>query len=115
LLFDHVKRTPAPRVGRVHPTRGLSRRGAWALLAIGRSWVGYQSRVAAKDAPVLTAMRTLAGQYPRFGYRMVMPFLARQQQVMGTVASPRGHESATAPAGNGDQSRVGRAPHFERK
>ena len=51
-------------------------------LSVSRSGVGYQSRLAAKDAPVLQAMRTLAGQYPRFGYRMVMPFLARQQHVM---------------------------------
>jgi putative transposase len=64
-------------------TRGLSCRRACALLSVARSGVGYQSRLAAKDAPVLEAMRTLAGQYPRFGYRMVMPFLARQQHVMG--------------------------------
>ena len=63
-------------------TRGLSRRRACALLSVARSGLGYQSRLAAKDAPVLQAMRTLAGQYPRFGYRMVMPFLARQQHVM---------------------------------
>jgi putative transposase len=63
-------------------TRGVSRRRACALLSVARSGVGYQSRLAAKDAPVLQAMRTLAGQYPRFGYRMVMPFLARQQHVM---------------------------------
>ena len=64
-------------------TRGLSCRRACALLSVARSGVGYQSRLAVKDAPVLQAMRTLAGQYPRFGYRMVMPFLARQQHVMG--------------------------------
>ena len=64
-------------------TRGLSGRRACALLSVARSGVGYQSRLAAKDAPVLAAMRTLAGQYPRFGYRMIMPFLARQQHVMG--------------------------------
>jgi len=64
-------------------TRGLSRRRACALLSVARSGVGYVSRLAAKDAPVVKAMRELAGQYPRFGYRMVMPFLARQQHVMG--------------------------------
>jgi len=64
-------------------SRGRSQRRACALLSVARSGVGYQSRLAAKDAPVLQAMRTLAGQYPRFGYRMVMPFLARQQHVMG--------------------------------
>jgi len=63
-------------------TRGLSRRRACALLSVARSGLGYQSRLVAKDAPVLQAMRTLAGQYPRFGYRMVLPFLARQQHVM---------------------------------
>lgn len=70
-------------------TRGLSRRRACALLSVARSGVGYQSRLAVKDAPVLTAMRTLAGQYPRFGYRMVMPFLARQQHVMGATRAYR--------------------------
>jgi putative transposase len=64
-------------------TRGLSRRRACALLSVARSGVGYVSRLAAKDAPVVKAMRELAGQYPRFGYRMVMPFLARQKHVMG--------------------------------
>ena len=69
------------QVAYVH-TRGLSCRRACALLSVARSTIGYVSRLAAKDAPVVTAMRTLAGQYPRFGYRMVMPFLARQQHVM---------------------------------
>lgn len=63
-------------------TRGLSRRRACALLAVARSGVGYVSRLVTKDAPVLTAMRALAGQYPRYGYRMLLPFLARQQHVM---------------------------------
>lgn len=63
-------------------TRGLSRRRACALLSVARSAVGYQSRLTTKDAPVLQAMRTLAGQYPRFGYRMIQIFLARQQFVM---------------------------------
>ena len=63
-------------------TRGVSCRRACALLSVARSGVGYQSRLATQDAPVLQAMRTLAGQYPRYGYRMVMPFLARQQHVM---------------------------------
>ena len=63
-------------------TRGLSRRRACALLSVARSTIGYVSRLTAKDAPVVMAMRDLAGQYPRFGYRMVMPFLARQQHVM---------------------------------
>lgn len=63
-------------------TRGLSRRRACALLSVARSTVGYRSRLLTKDAPVLEAMRALAGQYPRFGYRMIQIFLARQQFVM---------------------------------
>ena len=64
-------------------TRGLSRRRACALLSVARSTVGYASRLVAKDAPVVSAMRTLAGQYPRAGYRTVQIFLARQQHVLG--------------------------------
>ena len=45
------------------------RRRACALLSVARSTLGYVSRLVARDAPVVTAMRTLAGQYPRYGYR----------------------------------------------
>ena len=61
-------------------TRGLSSRRACALLSVARSTLGYQSRLAERDAPVLAAMRTLAGQYPRFGYRKIQVYLARQGQ-----------------------------------
>jgi putative transposase len=44
--------------------RSLSSRRACALLSVARSTLGYQSRLAAKDAPALTTMRELAGQYP---------------------------------------------------
>lgn len=64
-------------------TRGLSRRRACALLSVARSTVGYASRLVTKDAPVVAAMRTLAGQYPRAGYRTVQIFLARQDHVLG--------------------------------
>jgi putative transposase len=59
-------------------TRGRSCRRACALLSIARSTVGYASRLALRDAPVLAAMRALAGQYPRYGYRKIRVFLARQ-------------------------------------
>jgi putative transposase len=36
------------------------------------------SRLIAKDAPVVPVMRTLAGQYPRYGYRTIRIFLERQ-------------------------------------
>ena len=63
-------------------TRGLSSRRACALLTVARSALGYRSRLAERDAPVLDAMRTLAGQYPRFGYRKIQVYLERQGHVM---------------------------------
>ena len=51
--------------------RGLSLRRACALLQVARSTVGYKSRLAKRDAPVIAAMRELAAQYPRFGYRRI--------------------------------------------
>lgn len=62
--------------------RGLSRRRACALLSVARSTLGYQSRLVLKDAPVVTAMRELAARYPRYGYRRIQVFLARQGHVM---------------------------------
>lgn len=58
--------------------RRLSLRRACALLQIARSTIGYESRLAKRDAPVLAAMRELAAQYPRFGYRRIQVFLERR-------------------------------------
>jgi putative transposase len=44
--------------------------------------VGYESALAKRDAPVIDAMRELSAQYPRFGYRRIQVFLARQGLVM---------------------------------
>jgi putative transposase len=63
-------------------SRGLSGRRACALLAIARSTLGYQSRLAVRDAPALMAMRRLAAQYPRYGYRRIRIFLKREGHVM---------------------------------
>jgi putative transposase len=62
--------------------RGRSVRRACALLSVARSALGYQSKVAQKDAPVLKAMQELSEQYPRYGYRRIQVFLERQGQVM---------------------------------
>ena len=43
--------------------RGLSGRRACALLSVARSTLGYQSRLALRDAPALVAMRELAARY----------------------------------------------------
>jgi putative transposase len=64
--------------------RGLSRRRACALLSVARSTVGYVSRLVARDASVVTPMRTLAAQYPRYGYRTIRILLERQGHALGT-------------------------------
>lgn len=64
--------------------RGLSRRRACALLSVARSTVGYVSRLVARDAPVVMSMRTLAGQYPRYGYRTIRIFLEREGHILGS-------------------------------
>jgi hypothetical protein len=33
--------------------------------------VAYESGLARKDEPIVEAMRELAGQYPRYGYRRI--------------------------------------------
>jgi putative transposase len=63
-------------------TRGLSARRACALLQVARSTWQYRSRQPGKDAPVLQPMCELAAQYPRYGYRRIQVFLARQGHAM---------------------------------
>lgn len=41
------------------------------LLSVVRSALTYTPRLRARDAPVLEAMRALAAQYPRCGYRLM--------------------------------------------
>jgi putative transposase len=62
--------------------RGLSRRRACTLIQVGRSALGYRSRRAAKDGPALARMRELSAQYPRYGYRRIGIFLARDGHPM---------------------------------
>ena len=50
---------------------GISYRRACGLLSVARSALRYQSRLAAKDAPIVTHMRELSARYPRFGYRRI--------------------------------------------
>jgi putative transposase len=51
--------------------------------------MGYESRLARRDAPVVAAMRELAGQYPRYGYRRIQVFLGRRGQVMSADRAHR--------------------------
>jgi len=64
-------------------SRGLSGRRACAVLSVARSTLGYQSRLAVRDAPAVEAMRRLAAQYPRYGYRTIRIFLERQGHALG--------------------------------
>jgi putative transposase len=70
-------------------TRGLSRRRACALLSVARSTVGYASRLAVRDAPAIAAMRELAAQYPRYGYRRIRIFLRRAGHAMSADRAHR--------------------------
>jgi putative transposase len=63
-------------------SRGLSSRRACALLTVARSTLGYVSRLARRDGPAVAAMRRLAAQYPRYGYRRIRIFLKREGHVM---------------------------------
>ncbi len=69
--------------------RGISLRRACALLKVARSSMSYESRLEKRDAPVIEAMRELAGQYPRFGYRRMQVFLARQGHEMSAERAHR--------------------------
>ena len=69
--------------------RGLSSRRACALLSVARSTLGYGSRLEARDAPAVTAMRELASQYPRYGYRRIRIFLKRAGHAMSPERTHR--------------------------
>jgi putative transposase len=58
--------------------RGISVRRACALIGVARSTMGYEPKMPAKDGPVITMMRDLSSQYPRYGYRRIHIFLARR-------------------------------------
>ena len=58
--------------------RGVSVRRACALIGVARSTMGYEPKMPAKDGPVITVMRDLSSQYPRYGYRRIHIFLARR-------------------------------------
>ncbi len=63
-------------------TRGHSKRQACELIGTSRSALAYRSVRAERDAPVLAAMKRLALQYPRYGYRRIRIFLKREGHTM---------------------------------
>ena len=58
--------------------RGHSERRACELIGIARSGLEYRSVRAERDRPTIEAMRRLAAQYPRYGYRRIRVFLRRE-------------------------------------
>ena len=69
--------------------RSLSVRHACALFGVARSSLNYGSRLDAKDADVIAAMKRLAAQYPRYGYRRIQVFLEREGLVMSADRAHR--------------------------
>lgn len=63
--------------------RGLSQRHACALLSISRTHLYYSHKMPVKDEPVIKAMKTLSGLYPRFGARRIRIFLKRDGIELG--------------------------------
>ena len=76
------------QVAYIH-ARGLSIRRACALMSVARSTLGYQPRLAVRDAPALHVMHELAAQYPRYGYRRIQVFLGRRGHVMSADRTHR--------------------------
>lgn len=72
----------------------LSLRRACALLDVARSGAKYLSKREATDGPVITRMRELARQYPRYGYRMIQLLLAKQGLRMSVDRAHRLWKSA---------------------
>lgn len=69
--------------------RGRSLRQACALMSVARSALRYESRLVRRDAPVVTVMRELAGQYPRYGYRRIQVLLSRRGHLMSADRAHR--------------------------
>ncbi|QBC31820.1 IS3 family transposase [Pandoraea sp. XY-2] len=63
--------------------RGLSQRRACALMQVSRLSLSYTLKMPSKNAPVIEAMRTLSGHYPRFGSRRIRVLLGREGIVIG--------------------------------
>lgn len=69
--------------------RGISQRRACRLIGVARSALRYESRIEAKDAPVIEAMKRLSGQYTRYGYRRIRIFLGREGHEMSCSRAER--------------------------
>lgn len=64
--------------------RGVSCRHACWLMRVARSTLKYESQKDKADAPVRARMVELSARYPRYGYRRIRIFLAREGMKMST-------------------------------
>ena len=81
---------PARRSGVAYAKeRGLSARRACTLLGVARSALKYKAKLPAKNAPAVEKMKQLKRQYPRYGYRRIRIFLARDGLRMGVGRAHR--------------------------
>ena len=62
--------------------RGLWVRQACTLFSVARSALGYQKGGSRRRMPVIERMRALSAEYPRYGYRRIRIFLARDGAAM---------------------------------
>jgi putative transposase len=69
--------------------RGISQRRACRLIGVARSALRYESRIEAKDTPVIEAMKRLSAQYTRYGYRRIRIFLSREGHEMSCGRAER--------------------------
>ena len=61
-------------------SRGASVRRACALLRVSRSSLGYESRLAVRDAPLVPQLERIAMRHHSYGYRFAWALLRRQGQ-----------------------------------
>ena len=71
------------RKSRFARARGVSCRRSCFLMSVARSTLRYKSKLVERDTPVVTRMRELSAQYPRYRYRFVRVFLERDGHKMG--------------------------------
>jgi putative transposase len=82
---------PGRRLQVIHARKRwkLPLRRACARLSIARSSARYASKREVADAPVVTRVRELAAQYPRYGYRRIRIFLGRDGHRVGVDRAHR--------------------------
>lgn len=68
---------------------GISQRRACRLTGVASSALDCVSRLEAKDAPVIGAMKRLSAQHARCGYRRIRIFLGREGHAMSPIRAGR--------------------------